>query len=123
YFANVDYLREKMVKVEDEQCGTLRVLVLDASSVTDLDSSADTALGEIVEDLATRGVELYLAGMKGRLLDVMRRSRSYDRIGPDHFFLSADEAVRHAEAQLQAAEVDLAAAEESADQRPSATSR
>lgn len=109
YFANVDYFREKLTKVEEEQEGDLRVLVLDASSVTELDSSADTALGEIAEDLAGRGIEFYLAGVKGRLLDVMRRSGSYERIGPDHFFLSDDEAVRHAEVLLgTGAEVDLA---------------
>jgi SulP family sulfate permease len=108
YFANVDYFREKLAKVEEEQDGGLRVLVLDASSVTELDSSADTALGEIAEAFAGRGIEFYLAGVKGRLLDVMRRSGSYERIGPDHFFLSNDEAVRHAEVLLGTAEVDLA---------------
>jgi SulP family sulfate permease len=129
YFANIDYLREKLAKVEEDKGGGLRVLVLDASSVTDLDSSADTALGEIAEELSRRGVEFYLAGMKGRLLDVMRRSRSYERIGPDHFFLSADEAVRHAETLVTPApEVDLTSADatsdaDGVDQRPSATSR
>jgi SulP family sulfate permease len=108
YFANLDYLREKLVKVEEEQDGGLRVLVLDASSVTELDSSADTALAEIAEDLAGRGVEFYLAGVKGRLLDVLRRSGSYLRIGPQNFFLSDDEAVRHAETALGLPpEVDL----------------
>ncbi len=101
YFANVDYLREKLAKVEEDQDGRLRVLVLDATSVTDLDSSADTALAEIAEDFARRGVALYLAGMKGRLLDVMRRSGSYERVGPAHFFLSDDDAIRHAEAVLR----------------------
>jgi SulP family sulfate permease len=109
YFANIDYLRERLSRVEEEQDGGLRVLVLDASSVTELDSSADTALCEIAEDLAGRGIGFYLAGVKGRLLDVMRRSGSYGRIGPNHFFLSDDEAVRHAEAVLgPGVEVDLA---------------
>jgi SulP family sulfate permease len=108
YFANLDYLREKLTNLEEEQDGRLRVLVLDATSVTELDSSADTALVEIADDLAARDVQLYVAGMKGRLLDVMRRSGSYERLGPDHFFLSADDAVRQAEAALEAGELDLA---------------
>lgn len=102
YFANLDYLREKLKTLEQEQDGRMRVLVLDATSVTELDSSADTALVEIAADLAQRDVALYLAGVKGRLLDVMRRSGSYERIGPGHFFLSANDAVRHAEAVLAA---------------------
>jgi SulP family sulfate permease len=108
YFANLDYLREKLTNLEEEQDGRMRVLVLDATSVTELDSSADTALVEIAEDFAGRDVTLYLAGVKGRLLDVMRRSGSYERLGPDHFFLSADDAVRQAEAVLEARELDLA---------------
>jgi sulfate permease, SulP family len=113
YFANLDYLREKLSNLEEEQDGRMRVLVLDASSVTELDSSADTALVEIAEDFATRNIQLYLAGVKGRLLDVMRRSGSYERLGPMHFFLSADEAVRHAETVLDIRpELDLADREE-----------
>src|SRR5688572_997650 len=109
YFANLDYLREKLTNLEEEQDGGMRVLVIDATSVTELDSSADTALVEIADDLARRDVELYLAGVKGRLLDVMRRSGSYQRLGTDHFFLSVNDAVRHAEAMLAARlEVDLA---------------
>jgi SulP family sulfate permease len=107
YFANLDYLREKLTSLEEEQDGRMRVLVLDASSVTELDSSADTALVEIAGDFAERDVELYLAGVKGRLLDVMRRSGSYERLGADHFFMSADDAVRHAETTLDA-QLDLA---------------
>jgi SulP family sulfate permease len=104
YFANLDYLREKLANLEEEQDGRLRVLILDASSVTELDSSADTTLVEIAEDLTGRGIEFYLAGVKGRLLDVMRRSGSYQRIGPEHFFLSDDDAVRHAETSLATAD-------------------
>ena len=98
YFANVDYLRDRLARVEAEQDGRLRVLVFDASSVTELDSSADSALAEIADDLSRRGVHFYLAGVKGRLLDVMRRSGSYQRIGPERFFLSTDDAVRQAQA-------------------------
>jgi SulP family sulfate permease len=109
YFANLDYLREKLTSLEEEQAGRMRVLVLDASSVTELDSSADTALVEIADDFASHDVELYLAGVKGRLLDVMRRSGSYQHLGPERFFLSADEAVRHAETtHVPAPELDLA---------------
>ena len=107
YFANLDYLREKLISLEEEQDGRMRVLVLDATSVTELDSSADTALVEVARELAERDVELYLAGMKGRLLDVMRRSGSYERLGAEHFFLSADDAVRQAEAVLGGTDPEL----------------
>jgi SulP family sulfate permease len=91
----------------------MRVLVLDASSVTELDSSADTALVEIADDLASRGIQLYLAGVKGRLLDVMRRSGSYQALGPENIFLSDDDAVRRAAADMDVdPDIDLAETDE-----------
>lgn len=99
YFANVEFLKDKLRGVEAGQDG-MRVLVFDASSVNDLDSSADRALHEIADDLASRGVDLYMACVKGFLLDVMRRSGFYEHLGPERFYLSTDEAVRAAERQL-----------------------
>ncbi|HEY3240812.1 MAG TPA: STAS domain-containing protein, partial [Acidimicrobiia bacterium] len=103
YFANTEFLKEELRRVEAEQHGRMRVLVLDASSVNDLDSSADQALQEIADDYAVRGLDLYLANVKGLILDVMRRSGFYERLGSDHFFLSTEEAVRQAEALLHGA--------------------
>jgi SulP family sulfate permease len=105
YFANAEFLKEELRRVEVRQQGRMRVLVLDASSVNDLDSSADRALHEIADDLASRGIDLYLANVKGLILDVMRRSGFYQHLGADHFFLSTDEAVRAAEAQLGADDI------------------
>lgn len=108
YFANADYVRDELRRVEAAAGGDLRVLVLDASSVNDLDSSADHVLREIADEYAERGVELYLACVKGVVLDVMRRSGLYDRLGADRIFLSTDEAVRHAERTVVGVkEIDL----------------
>jgi SulP family sulfate permease len=97
YFANADFLRQKLCSVEIGQRGRMRALVLDASSVNDLDSSGAQALGEILDDYRQRGVELYLANVKGVVLDVLRRSGLHERLGADHFFLSTHDAVCHAE--------------------------
>ncbi|MGH8992126.1 MAG: SulP family inorganic anion transporter [Acidimicrobiia bacterium] len=111
YFANAEFLKEKLRRVEAGWEG-LRVLVFDASSVNDLDSSADHALHEIADDLASRGIDLYLAGVKGIVLDVMRRSGFYEHLGPERFFLSTDEAVRAAERQLAESDISLESAPE-----------
>jgi SulP family sulfate permease len=106
YFANAEFLKEKLRQVEAGREG-LQVLIFDASSVNDLDSSADQALHEIAEDFSSRGIDLYMAGVKGIILDVMRRSGFYGYLGADRFFLSTDEAVRAAEAQLMAGDISL----------------
>jgi SulP family sulfate permease len=108
YFANADFLQETLGEVEAAQPDPLRALVLDFSSVTDLDSSADTVLREIADGYRARGVEFYLANVKGIILDVMRRSGLYDHLGADRFFVSTFEAVARAAEALEDHEIDLA---------------
>jgi SulP family sulfate permease len=107
YFANADFLRESLGELEATLPGKLRVLVLDCSSVTDLDSTADGVLQEIADDYAERGVEFYLANVKGIILDVMRRSGLHGRLGPDHFFVSTFDAVAQAEIVIGNPEIDV----------------
>jgi sulfate permease, SulP family len=107
YFANAEFVKEELRRVEVRQRGRLRVLVLDASSVNDLDSSADLSLREMADEFASRGVDLYLANVKAMILDVMRRSGFHDHLGADHFFLSTHEAVDRAQAMFHGAEVRL----------------
>jgi SulP family sulfate permease len=107
YFANAEYLKEKLERVAAEREEDLQVMVFDMSSVNDIDSSADRALHELADDFAARGIDLYLASVKGLVRDVMRRSGLYEHLGADRFFLSTDEAVRAAETRLMAAAIPL----------------
>ena len=111
YFANADFLQEALGELEAALPGDLRALVLDFSSVTDLDSTADQVLREIADDYTGRGVEFYLANVKGIILDVMRRSGLYGRLGSDHFFVSTYDAVARAEIVLGTSEIDVRAPE------------
>lgn len=107
YFANADYLADTLREAEAAHPDRLRVLILDFSSVTDLDSSADAVLSDLADDYAARGVEFYLANVKGIILDVMRRSGFYARLGPARFFFSTHEAVGYAQNLLEEREIRL----------------
>lgn len=112
YFANAEYLKEKLERVAADREEDVQVLVIDMSSVNDIDSSADRALHELSEDFASQGIDLYLASVKGLVRDVMRRSGLYDHLGADSFFLTTDDAVRAAETRLMAGAVPLEEAPE-----------
>ncbi|HEX6382844.1 MAG TPA: SulP family inorganic anion transporter, partial [Acidimicrobiia bacterium] len=107
YFANAEYLKEKLERVAGDREEDLQVLVFDMSSVNDIDSSADRALHELADDFEAQGIDLYLASVKGLVRDVMRRSGLYEHLGADRFFLSTDEAVRAAETRLMADAIPL----------------
>ncbi len=70
----------------------LKHIIIDASSINQLDSSADTALHEITREYGNRNIGLYFANLKGPVLDVMKRSGLYDMLGEDHFFMNVHEA-------------------------------
>lgn len=92
YFGNVSFLRETLRRLESEQTTPLWALVLDATSINQLDSSADAALSELHSEYERRGVVLCIAGAKGPVLDVMRRSGLYEKLGEKRFFFEVADA-------------------------------
>lgn len=93
YFANCAFLKAQIDALAET--ANLRAIVLDASSVNDIDASADAMLHSIVRDLSDRHIGFYLANVKGPVRDVLRRSGLYKVLGEDHFFFSINDAVMH----------------------------
>lgn len=93
YYGNVSFLKDTVKREEARMDSPLKVLVLDASAVNQLDSSADTALHELLRDYRLRNVDLFFAHVKGPVMDVMKRSGFAQTVGEDHFFLTTDQAV------------------------------
>jgi len=93
YFGNVNFLRETLRRVERDRDEPLRAVVIDASGINQIDSSATGALAEIQESYAERGIALYLANLKGPVLDVLRRTDVLENLGEDHLFDRVEEAV------------------------------
>jgi SulP family sulfate permease len=93
YFANTEFLKAKMREIREQHGAALKAIILDASAVNDLDSSADTALHQIVEDFQRHDIQFYVAGVKGPVRRVMKRSGLYDVLGGDHFFFTIEAAV------------------------------
>lgn len=73
--------------------------MLDASGINDLDASAEALLHEIRARLATRGIELFVANVKGPVREVLARGGFTKELGDDHFFFDVHEAVEAALAQ------------------------
>ena len=73
----------------------VRAVVLDASSINDIDTSAAEALGSVKETLDSRGIPLLFAGTKELVVDTLLRSGLLERLGSESFFLSTHLAVRH----------------------------
>lgn len=103
YFGNVSFLKETLRALEVEMTEPLKAVVLDASGVNQLDSSAAAALEDIDEDLTRRGIRLVLARVKGPVRDVMYRASWLQRLDAEgRIFFGTHDAVQAAVAPLGA---------------------
>ncbi|WP_052547086.1 SulP family inorganic anion transporter [Enhygromyxa salina] len=96
YFGNVEFLERTLAQLLDQAAAkgqVTRALVLDASAVNRLDSSADLGLRELDDSLLARGVELHFAGVKGPVRDMMQRSGLAERLGTRRLWPSVHEAM------------------------------
>ena len=96
FFGNVSFLKETLVELEKQMEEPLQAVIIDASSINQLDSSAELALHKILEDYQQRGVEMYFAKTKGPVKDVMRASKFFQDLGEEHFTYRVHQAVEKA---------------------------
>ncbi len=94
-FANAEFLKDFIAQLVSETKEPLKAIVLDASSVNDIDLTALQALESIAHFLEEKGIELYITGAKGPVRDVFARTGFTERLGKEHFFLSPHRAVEH----------------------------
>lgn len=74
YFGNVTFLKEMIRDSMAAAAEQPSAVMLDASSINRLDSSANAAVAEIARSLSGQGVQFILAGLKGPVLDALRRT-------------------------------------------------
>jgi SulP family sulfate permease len=92
-FANAEYFKDFILEKSERDGKSVEVVVVDGSSINDLDTTAIDALVSVAESLEERGIELHLTGLIGPVREVVRRSGLYGLMGENHFHLDPHEAV------------------------------
>lgn len=93
YFANVEYFKETLRKLEEEKDAPLKLVIIDAASITSIDASGIHALKEIIDVYKKHGITLYLTGVIGPVRDALSRAGIIQYLGEEHFFLDVSEAM------------------------------
>ncbi len=101
YFGNATYLKELINRYIDESATPVNVVVIEAASINQIDSSADAELQGIITELKSKNIEFYFANVKYPVMEVMIKSGLKDLIGNDKFFLSLHDAVQQARKSQQ----------------------
>lgn len=103
-FANAQFLRDRIQLLMDASPDA-RALVLDFHAVNGMDSTGLQQLEEIVGELRARSMEVHFAGVKGPVMDRLRKGSLATRLGPSCFHHE----VAHAAAAATAAAAQFAA--------------
>ncbi len=94
FFANAEVFRERLEDAIDASPTEVRTVVLAAEPITDVDTTAADILAEIHQELAARGIGLWLAELKGPTKDALVRYGLVDVIGPERLYPTIGLAVR-----------------------------
>jgi MFS superfamily sulfate permease-like transporter len=94
-FTNAAFIRDRMSGAIEHASAPVRLVVLDASGVTDIDYTGATVLLRAVEQLHARGIQLVFARLSAeRAYNSAARSGLLAAIGPQPVFRSVEEAVQ-----------------------------
>jgi sulfate permease, SulP family len=97
YFGNVTFLEDSLERLEAEEDQPLRAVVLDATAINDLDSTAAHALESLSCRYAAGGVRFLLAGVKSPVRRIMEKAGLDCHFGPANMPLTVHAALRELE--------------------------
>ncbi|MBD9651309.1 SulP family inorganic anion transporter [Ensifer sp. ENS09] len=98
-FYNADYVRERLEVIAESLPKPTRWLVIDASAIPQIDSTAADMLGELQDDLTSRGITLGLAELHTDARALLERSGVVEKIGPGMIFEGMEDALDAYEAK------------------------
>lgn len=92
-FFDAEYVRLRLVEIIAGLAPGTRWLVIEASAITQVDSTALDMLEEVRHDLQRRGVKLAFTDVQSDVATLMTRSGLTQLVGQDMFFDELDDAV------------------------------
>ena len=93
YFANTNFIQEKIEEHIARRGNNLEGLILDCSGTNHIDSSGIYTLIDIIDDCREKGICVYFTGVKGPVRDAFAKGQLTEKIGKENFFMGIEEAV------------------------------
>jgi MFS superfamily sulfate permease-like transporter len=93
FFANARFFIDDVLVRVDQSSTPIRVVLVTAEPITDVDTTAADAIVELVRRLHERGIALRFAEVKGHVRERMRAFGLVELIGADHFARTTGQAV------------------------------
>jgi MFS superfamily sulfate permease-like transporter len=91
-FANVSYLEECVLE-QVAKMPELKHILIVGNGINELDASGEDMLSVIVDRLIAAGYQVSFSGLNDSVMDTMRHTGIYRRIGDDHFYRNVTRAI------------------------------
>jgi MFS superfamily sulfate permease-like transporter len=85
FFANATYLEDQISKIRLSM-PELKHIHIVANGIDDMDATGEEILSLIVDGVRSAGYEISFSGIKKNVLDVMKRTYLYMKIGKKYFY-------------------------------------
>ena len=95
YFGNADFFKEHVLQLIEEKNDHLKIVILNAESIHDIDSSGIKILKDMLSIMEEKGIKFYISGVIGPVRDKMYRNGLIDEIGVENHFMRIHDAVQH----------------------------
>ncbi len=93
YFANLNYFKDKMGELIKAKGPELKLIVLNADSISYMDSSAVHLIEEWVANNLQLGIQVHFTSVIGPVRDTLNRWGLTEKIGEKQFFMSNQQAI------------------------------
>ena len=91
-FASTSYLEDEILsQVADHP--DLRYLLLSGQGITEIDASGEETLRHLIDRLRATHIEVAITDLSDKVLDVLKRSHLYERIGEENIFATDARAI------------------------------
>jgi sulfate permease, SulP family len=95
FFANIEHFRETVEERIASHGKELKVVILDASAISNVDSTGIHMLQEFIKDLRSRDIDLYIASAIGPVRDRLKTCGITEVMGDRSFFFDVGDAIRY----------------------------
>ncbi|MBN2320872.1 MAG: response regulator [Acidobacteria bacterium] len=92
FFANTSYLEDEVLDRVRKMPG-LKAILFKSDGINEIDATGEDMLSLLIDRLRSGGYDVYFSGFNEDVVDTLRRSHLYEKIGKDHIFITLVDAV------------------------------
>lgn len=106
YFANIDFIIEKLNRWIAAEQGELNMVTLNMESIISIDSTGAHVLNDWIIDRRKEGLDVCMSGARGPVRDALNRWGIIECLGADHVFIDSDQAMTFIDNAANQSELD-----------------